>query len=356
MTTKIKDLTGPGLTDRFGVGGTDLGFPFRLSNGSYMYIFGDTFENAGVGGPGWRSPVGLRSRTGTPTGRPLSEGIVWDNAAGGTYAKQLVRYEHDTSLRPGATFTLIPCDAITIGSKSYLEAVSIRDWNSSDPATVTNYGELFVCDDPYGEDWRPTGVRWTGRLDQNWTMEKGGDGYVYIISSAFSRAISGMVLQRVREEEILDKAAYEPRGWTEEHGWLWGQPCTPILPDQAGEMSLRRIQGTWVLSYFDSAGYRIAIRTAAHIDGGWTAPVTAVKGGAWGAESGDTVAQLYGGYIHPESRLDDLHLIVSQWNTEKEAKGWPYRAMQFRSSIPPAVETSELADQERGEPPVTAPA
>ncbi len=94
-------------------------------------------------------------------------------------------------------------------------------------------------------------------------------------------------------------------------------------------MSLRRIQGTWVLSYFDDAGYRIAIRTAVHVDGVWTAPAPLSRAER-GAESGDTFAQLYGGCIHPESRLDDLHLLVSQWNT---ATGWPYRAMQFRSSM-----------------------
>ena len=54
---------------------------------------------------------------------------------------------------------------------------------------------------------------------------------------------------------------------------------------------------------------------------------TLVHGGAWGHEDDSHVAQLYGGYIIPGSTLDDLHLSVSQWNTEQ---GWPYRVMQHR--------------------------
>jgi hypothetical protein len=45
------------------------------------------------------------------------------------------------------------------------------------------------------------------------------------------------------------------------------------------------------------------------------------------------VAQLYGGYVLPGSRLDvagGAGLVVSQWKTDS---GWPYRAMQFRSSL-----------------------
>jgi hypothetical protein len=63
-----------------------------------------------------------------------------------------------------------------------------------------------------------------------------------------------------------------------------------------------------------------------------TAPVV---GGAWDDEDHDScrVAQLYGGYLLPGSRLDvagGVGLVVSQWNT---AKCWPYRVMQFRATL-----------------------
>src|SRR5262245_24084487 len=61
QTHKIKNLTGSGTSSQqFGVGGTDLGIPVRQPNGKIAYIFGDTFEQDTVGGPGWRAPVLLR--------------------------------------------------------------------------------------------------------------------------------------------------------------------------------------------------------------------------------------------------------------------------------------------------------
>ena len=45
------------------------------------------------------------------------------------------------------------------------------------------------------------------------------------------------------------------------------------------------------------------------------------------------VAQLYGGYVLPGSRLGvrgGVGLVVSQWNT---ARGWPYQVMQFRVTL-----------------------
>jgi hypothetical protein len=59
---------------------------------------------------------------------------------------------------------------------------------------------------------------------------------------------------------------------------------------------------------------------------------TLVHGTSWDTEdhAKGWVAQLYGGYLVPGSTLEDLHLVVSQWNT---TTNWPYRAMQFHANI-----------------------
>ena len=59
---------------------------------------------------------------------------------------------------------------------------------------------------------------------------------------------------------------------------------------------------------------------------------TLVHGTSWDAEdhTQGLVAQPYGGYLVPGSTLQDLHLIVSQWNT---TTNWPYHAMQFHANI-----------------------
>jgi len=59
LARKITDLTGPGHTDRFAIGGTDLGATAVAPDGRLVSVFGDTFAGATVGGPGWRAPVVL---------------------------------------------------------------------------------------------------------------------------------------------------------------------------------------------------------------------------------------------------------------------------------------------------------
>src|SRR3954471_2872782 len=89
-TVKIADLTGPGSSaEKFGVGGTDLGIAVALADGRTGFVFGDTFDECRAGGPGWRSPVMLRSND--TSLQTLNDGITFDDAVGGDYARQLPR-------------------------------------------------------------------------------------------------------------------------------------------------------------------------------------------------------------------------------------------------------------------------
>lgn len=103
-------------------------------------------------------------------------------------------------------------------------------------------------------------------------------------------------------------------------------------------MSFRRLaKGTWIIGGFLSSkyalGYRTIDRPTANM---YTAPIQLpVTGSGWNNEdhAASRVAQLYGGYVLPGSRLDvagGAGLVVSQWRTDS---GWPYRAMQFRSTL-----------------------
>lgn len=318
-TKKIRDLTGPGTSSKtFGVGGTDLGIPVRQPNGQIAYIFGDTFENDGVGGPGWRSPVLLRSAPGN-----LAAGITFTSAAGGSYAKQLLDYRHDTT----AYTTWLPTDAITIGGRMYLHYMVNKGLGN------VLWTKIAYSDDN-GENWVESGARWEGAenggLRQVWTWERADDGYVYVMSTSFERA-DPIILHRVPETKLLDRTAYVPWGY-KDGAWNWGNPPTPVLEGKFGELCLRRVENKWLLSWFNAGDYDITIKV---FDGPTSNLFTAkeykpIKGGAWGAESDTVVAQLYGGYIHPDSTLHNLHLIVSQWNT---TTNWPYRAMQFVTGV-----------------------
>ncbi|HQB45049.1 MAG TPA: DUF4185 domain-containing protein, partial [Polyangiaceae bacterium] len=318
-TKKIKDLTGPNTSAApFGVGGTDLGIPVRQPNGQIAYIFGDTFEQFGVGGPGWRAPVLLRS---SPGG--LANGITFTSAAGGNYAKQLFAYNHND---PNYT-TWLPTDVITIGNRMYLHFMVNKGLGN------VRWSQIAYSDDN-GENWTVSSARWegdeNGNLRQLWTWERGDDGFVYVISTSFTRK-DPIILHRVPEDKLLDKNAYEPWGY-KNNQWAWGNPATVVLTGKFGELCLRRVENKWLLSWFNAQDYDITIKV---LDSPTSNLYTAttykpIKGTAWGHENDTHVAQLYGGYIHPDSTLHELHLIISQWNT---TTNWPYRAMQFVTGV-----------------------
>jgi hypothetical protein len=335
---KVCDLTGPGLTDRFGVGGTDLGATVAAPDGRLVSVFGDTFESAGVGGPGWRSPVVLFADPGS-----VSDGLRWTGSAGpDDYAHQVVDYTHHGFRRVGRgafawrqVSTVLPTDVITLGDDVWLHVMACRGLGN---VRVT---ELHRSRDS-GVTWDPAGCRWPGNhlggLFQmlTWELDAAGE-WVYALSTGFQRA-HGLLLQRVRPDRIAEPAAWEGWGF-DGTTWGWGRPPTVVLTGAYGEMSLRRIPDAsgrewWVLVVFDAGNYRIDAYLLSHPTADlYAAPrTTLVHGSGWDDEDHDAgrVAQLYGGYTLPGSTLSDLHLVISQWNT---GTNWPYRSMQFRADI-----------------------
>ncbi|MDN5861358.1 MAG: DUF4185 domain-containing protein, partial [Pseudonocardia sp.] len=127
LASKVCDLTGPGITDAFGIGGTDLGVTVAAPDGRLVSVFGDTFRKAGVGGRGWRAPVVL-------FGEPASvaTGVRWTGSGGrGRYARQAVRQLHHGFRRHGGlryrrVTTVLPTDVITIGDEMFLHVMVCR--------------------------------------------------------------------------------------------------------------------------------------------------------------------------------------------------------------------------------------
>ena len=242
---------------------------------------------------------------------------------GCAYSKRIHAAAHRRELK----CTRQPLDEIAIGKRMYLHYKVVKGLQN------TLWSSIAFSDDN-GENWIESGVRWEGQeeggLRQQWSWERGGDGWVYVVSSSARRS-DPLLLYRVREDRLLDKAAYESWG-LQDGKWAWGNPASSILGGRFGAMCLRRVENKWVLSWFNAADYDITIKVFDHPtdDLHHARQFKPIRGGRWGAENDSTVAQLYGGYIHPDSTLRELHLIVSQWNT---ARNWPYRAMQFVTSI-----------------------
>jgi hypothetical protein len=134
---KLADITGPGITDRWGVTCADLGASVIAPNGTLVSVFGDTFSGNRVGEGDWRSPVILIG-----TGDACHP-ITYHRAGGGNpdFAQQLWRYEHRTgrSGRPRRGIsTVIPSDLLRVGESLYLHAIVNRgvglvvsQWNTT---------------------------------------------------------------------------------------------------------------------------------------------------------------------------------------------------------------------------------
>jgi hypothetical protein len=181
------------------------------------------------------------------------------------------------------------------------------------------------------------------------------DGWVYVVSTGFQRD-KGIILRRVRPDDVGDGSKYSGWGWADNQ-WAWDNPPTPITPpaETWGELTLRRLDsGTWILGGFLSSGYALGFRT---IDSPTAnlyeaAVQTPLVGSSWDAQdlANNQVAQLYGGYVLPGSTLDTpggVGLVVSQWDT---ATGWPYRAMQFKVTLTDTTKAAATAPSARRRP------
>lgn len=311
LALKKAPLTGPGTSSmQWHVNGTDLGIPFLLGDDSVGFLFGDTFDAPGVGGPGWRSPVLLRSSSAP------AEGIVFE---GSGYAPQILDSPHSGC---NGEYTLIPNDGVTIsGGRVIVSYMSVRNWAGLCPEQYsgqwrTAYAGLAVSEDGGGHFTRAP-IRWDNDdanqdAFQMQTMQVDGE-YAYVYSVRAGRQNSPMMLQRVRTASILEKGAYECWGFDGE--WGWGKPCTSLFDEGAfGEPSVRKLADcTWAMSYLELGS--IVTRTAPKPEGPWSPghiQVTAAEQPC-----------LYGGFIHPRSTAgaNDLHLMVSAWGDSLDSCG-----------------------------------
>jgi hypothetical protein len=342
----LGDITGPGITDKWGVTGTDLGVCAVAPNGKLVSVFGDTFSGATVGQGDWRAPVALIGSGDT------NNPIQYENAGGAdpNYAQQLWTYVHDgPPWNQAGISTVIPSDVLVIGQTMYLHAIVNRGFGN------VIWTGIWASNDN-GVTWQEMGAKATfpaslyNGYAQLWSWDfNPEDGWVYVVSTGFQRD-KGMILRRVLPGDIGDMTKYSGWGWANNQ-WAWDNVPTPITPpaETWGELTLRRLDtGTWILGGFLSSGYALGYRTidsptADLYEAELQVPVV---GTTWDAQdlTNSQVAQLYGGYVLPGSQLDvpgGVGLVVSQWDT---ATGWPYRTMQFRVTLNDTTRTAAVPE------------
>jgi hypothetical protein len=318
MARKVKELTGPAQTGRFGTPWADLGIPVACPDGSMLFVCGDSFDGDRAPGTDWRAPVGLRSSS------SALDALTIDGSVGGPHAIGLVPEDHHPMPGGGRT-TAIPSDVFAVGDTLYLHLMRgvIYQTHHSDLWRSTDNGNSweYLCQwpaDTYG-----------GQFQQK-TYAVADDGYCYVLSSVFNRSVvSGVLLHRVEQDRLGEPAAYQP--WGEADGaWNWGNPPTTVAPPgHWGEMCLRAVDGEYVFTFLDDAEAAIKAQVfpLPTSDLFTTPRQTLIVNGPPGSQTGNVVTAPYGGFVIPGSRLGDLHLAVSQWYDDRN-----YRVMQYQIS------------------------
>lgn len=301
-------------TRPLGVDLVDLGAMAPLGDGStgeFAMIFGDSFINEF--GQQWMSPMGVvarQNRVGT---------IQLVRALNGTgRVSQMVSYDHAYNK------TLLPSDVININGTLYMQAM----WN--EPFGNVTSTQVYRSDND-GKTWQRAGRAHRSRIGGveeliSWEMGPDGD-YVYAVSTKFGRR-DPVYLWRARPADIADQSKWEIYNTNTRS---WGDRGTTVLdrnedgsPLKAGEMNLRYIDGYWVLAMFNESTLSVEVRISDTLERDWNdvRAVTIVKHGPWwNRQTPDNWSQPYGGYIVPGSTLNNLDLVISQWNTGQSAAG-----------------------------------
>jgi hypothetical protein len=310
-----------------GIGAADLGEIVELPDGRLVAVFGDSFKGDKVGGPDnehYRSvavPIVGWDKDGKPIfGQPF-------NSPGGPGTPNILfppppealAIDPNTNPLPGGSFQANGKTYMMVSGTSGLKPTA-GSWLvevSNDPAKGWQ---------PVPGSWRPWQPQLAGNPPTQVSGYQGKDGMEYIVGDSFDRS-QGVTMYRVDPAHVADRNAWQP--WT---GTDWGQPgqvpSTVSPPGTSyGELSFREVDGRPVLSAFNGTPNVNQVQILVG-----DSPTEIFKGGApiIAAQQGNPgpnyVYQPYGGYIMPGSTLDDLNILVSQWNTQKDEHGNPLGA------------------------------
>ena len=311
----------------------DLGAMAPMGNDEFAMIFGDSFR--GNFGQGWMSPVGVVATMDEDGFIKILRPI--DNTS---EVSDMISYHRINDS------TLIPSDVINIDGTLYLhgtfhapfgDVVSSNVWKSDNGGTT------------WEEISSTPGTHLRG-MTQLLSWDKGPDGYIYATSTKFGRK-SPVYLWRFAPEDIDKPGNWE--GYSAQIGDFTNK-AEPILNDnvQAGEMCLRYIDGHWVLVMFNEATLSVEVRISETLGRNWDDVRVAkiARNGSWSnPQSPLNWSQPYGGYIVPGSHLDNMDIVISQWNTSDNSR---YTATQFNVKGLDKVYGID-ADAVREEPEVT---
>ena len=350
-------LTGAlGKTDtltEWGIGGTDLGFPYYdTSNNKMVFLFGDTFSSINKGNAGWRSNV-----IGVTSDFDASDGITFDsfihNISG--MAKQVIDSPHDTSNK--GEYTSIPTGGIELNGTHYVFYMAIKDWQNN----TWNVNYCNVAKSTDGKNFvKMDNLYWLNASTKNSLAEANvmstlgvtkadaaghvapgfmqifpyvvGD-YVYLFGLSSGRA-GGVKLGRVLKADIesFDKYQYYHGG-----NWYTGAEGLSKVKDEMDEasyvvlptvgevcVSYNKYLDAHMMTYYTNN--KIVFRTSKDLVK-WSKAETVVTNAEF--------LQLYGGFTHEKYTSSDgktIYMFVSKWYNSvdiTDKTGYNVRVLSF---------------------------
>lgn len=294
-------------TEKWDVGGTDLGIIWEMQPGMYGIFLGDTYGKAfkpyqakpNTAESHWRCNVLAFSKD-----TVLEDGLLIDDMCTDAHghAREIIYGGKDKS--GNGDWTSIPTAAIRANGIDYVHYFNMKNWKG----WITNYSGMYKSVDE-GQTWtKCEHTRWGADsfFGQVGYFKK--DRYVYVIGTETGRN-SPARLARVKETDIENLEKYEYWNGTEQK-WIKGDEskATVIIEDKVGELSFiyNETYQKWFIAYFSADRYNITMRTADFITGPWSEPYELV--------SGKDYPQLYGSYFHPLSAYgESLYFTMSMW-------------------------------------------
>ncbi|QIS04927.1 DUF4185 domain-containing protein [Nocardia brasiliensis] len=338
---------------RFGLGSSDLGIPYRRYDGSWGYVFGDSFRGQGATGEFIGSPVVLYQADFDATGQTP---ITFTAAEPLPTCAQLFDYQHNADNGFGFEVSRIPNDAITLTvdgrNRIFIQYTSVHRWVGPRSRVDGSLMAGIAYSDDNGASWQDFERHWpgdgqgnTGSLDMMWSFAGvDPDGLLYVFSKAWNGSHfyaddrGRIQLFRYQPADFFRGDLDAREHWVYlDQTWQWvpaaqAAPSSLFGPDNGiGEFSVKRIGELYVMSYFDVTDFSIRTRTAPRPDRVWTAPKTQVVGSTlWPPTHWFRRRQPfpYGGYLHPGSASpENLTLLISSWDGQLGHR--PYTVTQW---------------------------
>ena len=329
---------------RFDMGGTDLGFPLVMNDGSILYFFGDSFSGMRHGGT-WRCNAILRSTDMDPT-----DGIFFDSAwtrrdgfiESGRFSEFIPGAKRGTTrhvsypVEPHHEVTTIPTGAFLIGDTIYVTYMSVEWWGPPGVWAV-GHGSMARSTDG-GVTWekihdkviwpgdtypmRPAGNKYrssehSSGFEQSHPVD-GNDGYIYFFGIPGGRNES-VKLMRVAYEyvEVQDNYEYlvgydddgNPIWMTHADGGMW--EAIHVIVGTVGEMSIMYSYylEEWLITFISPMHNNdMVIMSAKELWGPFSAPQQLVPF--------DDFPTLYGAFMIPAFQSADdpkIYFVMSIW-------------------------------------------